>query len=190
MGCVMLRWVWMLSLFALLSACNLVSSSEAEERASGEPTLVVPSGDARLTYSNPDMGYAFDYPGDWHLVVEDPTFVEIWSMNPAEIPTAEGSRYDAAQGDFVVMSFLAGADAANDSLDAVVERYKQVIADGGITILSEVPIQLPSGLEAVELKTDEGGILLLTVIDGRTVQIDGYGTPAYFYAVIDSLRAL
>jgi hypothetical protein len=181
------RWCALAGIALLLCACNLAPANHAAptDAATAEsnpaPTPIAQSN----TYVHPTIHYAFDYPAGWYLNDDDPNFVQVWSTAPESITLGNES---AIQGDYVIMSVLASDDSTTDPISTVAERYKEVLASSGTVIASETPIRLPSGLEAVELRTSDTDLLVLTVINGYMLQIDGVGTPDYFYAVLNTLR--
>jgi hypothetical protein len=179
------RWCALAGLVLLLCACNLAPANRAAPTNAATVENSAPPAVQSNTYVHPTIRYAFDYPAEWYLNDDDANFVQVWSIAPESVTLGNES---AIQGDYVIMSVLASDDSTTDPISTVAERYKEVLASSGTVIASETPIRLPSGLEAVELRTSDTDLLVLTVINGYMLQIDGVGTPDYFYAVVNTLR--
>src|SRR5215207_2256765 len=153
----MLRRFWGLALLLTLCACNLAPANRAAPTNTAtmdsSPTPAAQSN----TYAHPTIHYAFDYPAEWYLNDDDPNFVQVWSIAPESITLGNES---AIQDDYVIMSVLASDDSTTDPISTVAERYKVVLAGSGTVIASENAIRLPSGLDAVELRTSDTDLLV------------------------------
>ncbi len=88
---------WLLFLLAVtMAACNLVA----------QPDDALPDGGGSTeTYTNTVAGYAFDFPADWHLIADDPRFVQLWSLDPQSVQNEAG--FEGVEGDYVIIGFLA-----------------------------------------------------------------------------------
>jgi hypothetical protein len=135
------------------------------------------------TYRDERLGFALDYPANWFITGQGTSF-QIWSVNPANYNLDPANVPGRARGDFIILDFTVDAQPTNESLAAAVQRYR---SSTGQNILSETNVDL-NGLPAVELKTSSETIII-TVINGRTLWIEGLGAPAMFYTVVGTLRA-
>lgn len=135
------------------------------------------------TYRDERLGFAFDYPANWFIVGQGTNF-QVWSVNPANYNLDPASVPGRVRGDYTIIDFTVDTQQTNESLASAVQRYRDT---SGQAILSEIPIDL-NGLPAVELKTS-GETVIVTLISGRTLWVEGLGAPAMFYTVVGGLRA-
>ena len=78
------------------------------------------------------------------------------------------------------------------TLEELVARQKQIIADNNGQVQLEESITLPSGLQAVRMLVSGFGesLSLLTVINGHPVMLVGYGDLSRFDEVARTLRTV
>ncbi|MFN2114396.1 MAG: hypothetical protein ACK2T6_01700 [Anaerolineae bacterium] len=149
--------------------------------ASTEPISAITS---TLTYEDPTIGYAIDYPETWSIDSFSGSIVTLLSVEPEET-----SRGGLLPGD-------ARIDIVPDLQEAGETTLPQLVAltrEAGREISRE-DWELDGGIPAVRLHlattaspTGEA-LMLLTVIDGRGIRVQGFGDLTLFDAIARSLR--
>lgn len=125
---------------------------------------------ATRTYTDAEIGYAFDYPADWHLEAEPG-----WSV----ILTSEQAKID----------LLPDKPFESKTLDEMVAESRSA----GVEILCEERWELAGGVPAVRMQVaDELGehAVLLVVINGRSLSLVGYFDTRTFDAIARTLRPI
>lgn len=150
------------------------------------PTAALPAAFTK-TYRNSIIGFELDYPSGWLIDTSNEASgtVILWSKK------VEGPGVDGVPADVVKIDIVNPVTTAR-SLDELVEWQKQIIADSSHEILHERSVQLPSGLDAVQLHISGIGeaMALLTMINETPLIIVEYGDLSYFTEVSQSLRAI
>lgn len=147
----------------------------------------VPTPSAQLTgptvtYTDPVIGYAIDYPANWYIQAEPGGFATLTSFPLGQNGTG-GLSPDQAKID------LAPAKPSQcESLSQLVEEARK----GESVILWEQQWSLAGEIPAVRMhrKSDVFGesASLLTVINRHCVNVSGMGDTALFDAIVTSLR--
>lgn len=135
------------------------------------------------TYQNA-LGFEVDYPQGW--IVDEAGDTDIlWSKKQS------GPGHDGVPANVVKIDIVAEPNTTL-TLEELLARQKQIIADGSGKILLEEAVTLPSGLPAVRMSVSGFGesIALLTVMDGHPVMLIGYGDLGRFDEVARTLRAV
>lgn len=186
----------------LLAACSLTSGNQgsggtaAAPAASSPTSAVVESQAAFATFHDAEGGFSFEYPANWTLL-EPPqrgtlyaiTFASYNFLDPAftassQLPEGH-SKYD-------VYVDLTGQFT---SIEAVRSQFLSVQANpGGVPqILAEQARMLASGEQALylHLNSSFGGEVevLVTLLNGRVIQVVAYGERVLFDQVAMSLRS-
>ncbi len=138
---------------------------------------------AETTYTDPTIGYAFDYPSGWHIQATPGWLVVVTSFDPATSPGQGGIPQNQTKVD------LAPAKPAeNLALDEMIAQVRA----GEAKVLREERWELTGGMPAVRMQvTSEAAgemAVLLTVIDGHSLRLTGYGDLIPFDAIARSLR--
>ena len=139
---------------------------------------------ALQTYRSPAYGVEVDYPAGW--ISEGSGDGAIFWSRPPERVGVGGLPADLAKID------LSGELGTILTLDELLARQKQGVAEVGGRILSEEEWTLANGLRAVRLSVSAIGdnVTLLTVVDGHPVVLTGYGDVSRFDEVARTLRAI
>jgi hypothetical protein len=154
----------------------------SEPTITPEPVMTIPS-DAQ-TYRNNAIGFEVDYPQGW-IVDEAGDTAILWSEKQS------GPGHDGVPTNIVKIDITTEPNTTM-TLEELVARQKQIIADSNGQILLEESVTLPSGLKAVRLGVSGFGnsITLWTVINGHPVMLTGYGDLTRFDAIANTLRAV
>jgi len=152
-----------------------------------EPTITpepIGPAPATQTYRNPALGIELDYPAGWE-VEEMGNGASLWSKRLDRVGVG-GVPADIAKID------IATEEGSTVTLDELLARQKQGVAEVNGQILSEEEWTLANGLRAVRLNISAIGdsAVLLTVIDGRPIILAGFGDRSQFDAVARSLRPI
>jgi hypothetical protein len=149
-----------------------------------EPRLGTRLPGATLTYPDTEIGYAIDYPANWHIQAEPGWNVILTSWDPDTVPAVGGVAPDQAKIDI-----LPTKPYMEQSLDAMVAQVEA----GASRVLHKEQWDL-AGVPAVRLQIvgedGEERALLLTVINGRSLRLAGYGDLTAFDPVAQTLRPL
>lgn len=125
-----------------------------------------------LTYTDTEIGYAFDYPADWTIEAEPGWTVVLRSPDG-------NSKID----------LLPDKPIESKTLDEMVTRARS----GEVEILCEERWELAGGVPAVRMQTrGELGeaAVLLAVINGRSLKMAGYFDTGLFDAIARTLRPI
>lgn len=150
-----------------------------------KPTVAPePIGVAGQTYRSSAYGVEVDYPAGW-IVEGSGDGAIFWSRQPERVGVG-GVPADVAKID------LSGELGTTLTLDELVARQKQGVAEVNGKILSEEEWTLAGGLRAVRLGVSAIGdnVTLLTIVDGHPVVLTGYGDVSRFDEVARTLRAI
>jgi hypothetical protein len=132
------------------------------------------------THTNPEIGYAVDYPADWYT--QTGLHLILTSFEPAEVGQG-GIPEEESKIDVLSPASL----RMNQPLDEMVEEVKR---DG--EILWEEYWTLPGNVPAVRLQTKSemsGQVaVLLTRINDTSLRVAGYGDLTLFDAIARTLR--
>ena len=147
-----------------------------------EPAMTIPS-DAP-TYRNDAIGFELTYPQGWIIDEAGDTDI-LWSEKPG------GPGHDGVPTNIVKIDITTEPNTTM-TLEELVARQKQIIADSNGQILLEEAVTLPRGLKAVRLGVSGFGdsVTLWTVINGHPVMLTGYGDLTRFDAIANSLRVI
>jgi hypothetical protein len=147
-----------------------------------EPAMTVPAD--WQTYHNDAISFEVDYPQGWIVDEADDTDI-LWSEK------LSGPGHDGVPANIVKIDIVT-EPSATLTLEELVARQKQIIADSNGQILLEEAITLGSGLPAVRMGVSGFGesISLLAVINGHPVMLVGYGDLSRFDEVARTLRAV
>jgi hypothetical protein len=137
-----------------------------------------------LTYVDPEIGYAMDYPDTWTIDSTPGSIVTLRSFDPAE-PGRGGLMPQDSRIDIVPDL----AEAGPTSLAQLVATMAQAGNE-----ISREELELEGGVPAVRLylattasPTGEA-IMLLAVIDGRGIRVQGFGDNTLFDSIALTLR--
>lgn len=155
----------------LLSACG---------RASGGNHMTPPIPGPTETHTNPEIGFAIDYPADWHA--QSGRNLILTSFEPAE--TGQGG---ISAGESKIDLLPPASPRLNQPLDEMVGQVKR-----DSEILWEENWILPGNVPAVRLQTKStmsGEVaVLLTRINDTSLRLAGYGDLTLFDAIARTLR--
>jgi hypothetical protein len=154
----------------------------SEPTTAPEPVMTIPN-DAP-TYRNDAIGFELKHPQGW--IIEEAGDTDIlWSEKPG------GPGRDGVPPNIVKIDITTEPNTTM-TLEELVARQKQIIADSNGQILLEESVTLPSGLKAVRLGVSGFGesVTLWTVINGHPVMLTGYGDLVRFDAIANTLRAV
>ncbi len=175
--------------FTLQQGLNGFEPTGISEEVLSEEVLnsaaLIPS--ARLTgsvatYTDPTIGYAVDYPEGWYVKAE-PGWLAILSSFPLNQDGAGGVRSDQAKVDLAPTKPY----ECNSLQQLKANAYK-----GEGEIVWEQRWRLAGDTPAVRMQMIDEAFgttgLLLTVINGRCLNVAGYGDLSSFDAIAGSLR--
>jgi hypothetical protein len=147
-----------------------------------EPAMTVPA--EWETYRNDAIHFEIDYPPGW-IVDEGGDLDILWSEK------VSGPGQDGVPANIVKIDIVTEPDTTL-TLEELVARQKQIIADSNGQVLLEEAITLGSGLPAVRMSVSGFGesISLLSVVDGHPIMLVGYGDLSRFDEVARTLRAV
>jgi hypothetical protein len=136
------------------------------------------------TYRNDAISFEVDYPQGW-IVDEGGDLDILWSEKSSS-PGQDGVPPNLVKIDIVT------EPNTTMTLEELVARQKQIIADSNGTVWLEEDITLPLGLPTVRMGVSGFGesISLLTVINGHPAMLVGYGDLSRFDEVARTLRAV
>jgi len=154
----------------------------SEPTVTPEPIMTVPA--EWETYRNDAISFEVDYPQGW--VVDEGGDTDIlWSEK------SSGPGHDGVPANIVKIDIVTEPNTTL-TLEELVARQKQIIADSNGQVLLEEAITLGSGLPAVRMGVSGFGesISLLAVIDRHPVMLVGYGDLSRFDEVARTLRTV
>ncbi len=139
---------------------------------------------ATATYTDTEIGYTLTYPAEWHIQATPGWTVILTSFDPEAVTPHGGVGPDQAKIDLLPDKAL-----GSRSLEELVRA-----ARGGGQVLREEAWGLAGGVPAARMQVvDEMGAeasLLLTVINGRSLRLVGYGDLGLFDAVARTLQQI
>ena len=146
------------------------------------PVMTVPAD--WETYRNDAISFEVDYPQGW--IVDEAGDTDIMWSEKSSGPGRDGVPTNIVKIDIVT------EPNTTLTLEELVVRQKQIIADSNGRVLLEEAITLPSGLPAVRMGVSGFGesISLLTIIGDHPVMLVGYGDLARFDEIARTLRAV
>ena len=190
-----MRRLLILPLLAFLGACNLAGqSAPAPTTELSTPTPEPASAPASLPQTHVDdvLGFAVDYPEGWWTDGQAGTLLQIFS---AGYTPSEGGRMGFPD-DHTKIEFIPGHPGDSRSIEQRIADMRAEPDGPGGSIVSEAQITLQSGLTAHRL-TMTGGMggdtmrpVLLVVINGRILQVAGYGETSRFDEIVRTLRGV
>ena len=147
-----------------------------------EPAMTVPAD--WETYRNDAIRFEVDYPQGW-IVDEGGDLDILWSEKLA------GPGQDGVPPNIVKIDIVTEPNTTM-TLEELVARQKQIIADNNGAVLMEEAITLPLGLPTVRMSVSgfDESISVLAVINGHPVMLVGYGDLSRFDEVARTLRAV
>jgi hypothetical protein len=136
------------------------------------------------SYLNDTIHFEFDYPPGW-IVDEGGDTDILWSEKPS------GPGHDGVPSNIVKIDIVTEPNTTT-TLEELVARQKQIIADSNGKVLVEEEMTLGSGLPAVRLGVSgfADSVALLSVINGHPVMLVGYGDLGRFDEVARTLRSV
>ncbi|CAG0929901.1 hypothetical protein TFLX_01473 [Thermoflexales bacterium] len=154
----------------------------SEPTITPEPIMTVPA--EWETYRNEAIRFEVDYPQGWIVDKSGDTDI-LWSEKPG------GPGNDGVPANVVKIDIVTEPNTTL-TLEELLARQKQIIADSNGKVLLEEAITLPSGLPTVRMGVSGFGesIALLAVIEGHPLILVGYGDLARFDDVAHTLRAV
>ena len=173
---------------AALAAENTHLDSQVATMAAPAPSTPSPSPVA--TYIDTEIGCALDYPARWHIRATPGWLVIITSFDPASAPGTGGVPPDKAKVDLAP-----DKPGQTKSLEELVaEVYTQARNREVLEVLWEECWELAENVPAVriQVKGEVGGemALLLTVLNGRSLRLAGYGDTSLFDGIARTLRPI
>jgi hypothetical protein len=162
-----------------------VSSGDLILEAELEPT----SWSLSQTYTDEALEVSLNYPDGWFVDGLQGTMAIITSWDPSELPTMGGVPLDRTKIDLV-----ADGPGRDKSLNALVAEVREdASGPEALQVLWEEEWQLDGGEPAVRMQitAEPGGeiALLLTVVNGHSVRLIGYGDLRPFDAIARTLRS-
>jgi hypothetical protein len=150
------------------------------------PSALIPGSVA--TYIDSEIGCTLDYPAEWHIQATPGWLAIITSFDPTGAPGIGGVPPDKAKVDLAP-----DKPGQSKSLEELVaEVYAQARNREVLEVLWEECWELAENVPAVrmQVKGEVGGemALLLTVINGRSLRLAGYGDTSLFDAIACTLR--
>jgi hypothetical protein len=154
----------------------------SEPTVTPAPVMTVPA--EWETYRNDAISFEVDYPQGW-IVDEGGDLDIMWSEKPS------GPGQDGVPPNIVKIDIVTEPNATL-TLDELVARQKQIIADSNGQVLLEEAITLENGLPVVRMGVSgfAESISLLAVIKGHPVMLVGYGDLSRFDEVARTLRTV
>jgi len=155
------------------------------EDVSPSAEIVTPTPWPTLTFTDLAANYAIDYPADWFVWQSEPGMVaSITSFDMSGSQAQGGVPPDQAKIDIVP-----NPSGRPETLDAMAERARTELQ-----VSEEYVVELAGGIPAVVMR-GSGNIsgdtaLLLAVIQGESILIQGYGDISRFNAIASTLRAI
>ncbi len=141
-----------------------------------------PATNPLATYTDPDIGFAFDYPVGWYLQDTPGWQIVLTSYDPATAPGAEGVPDSQARIDILREEPLGRksrdelvADARAQAAEVLLEESWEL---GGVPAV-RLQIVTPAGDEVAFLIAD---------CNGHSLQIVGYGDLGVFDSIVRTLR--
>lgn len=148
------------------------------------------------TYLDRYAGFTLDYPESWVIDLPDESIKAVYSAYPAvffsQALTAE-RREPGADPD-VAMITVVVFNREPHTFDEAVTDFKELMVNNDTTrtILAEEPLTLSSGLPAyswlTEKEPDGKSEVILTVINGYRVLLEGKGDLSLFRVLANTLR--
>ena len=149
------------------------------------------------TYRDRYAGFTLEYPEGWVTDLPDESIKAVYSAYPAvffsQAPAAE-RREPGADPDIAMITVVV-FNREPHTFDEAVADFKDLMANSNATtrtILAEDPLTLPSGLPAyswlTEEESDGKSEVILTVINGYRVLLEGKGDLSLFRLLANTLR--
>ena len=147
------------------------------------PTMPAQTLGPTVTYTDIEIGYALDYPADWHIQASLGWAVILTSYDPTNVVGRGGVPSDQTKVDL-----LPDKPHKTRTLEELVAEAK-----GGaepVQVLWEERWELDGAVPAVRMQIVSQGemALLLTVINGRSLRMAGYGDLTPFDTIARTLR--
>ncbi|RIK42554.1 MAG: hypothetical protein DCC55_08595 [Chloroflexi bacterium] len=167
------------AMLALASEIYAQFDKSAPVAAPAVPTLV---GDMK-TFTNEEVGLAFDYPADWIIYGADIPGATI-TLASGERPGGGGVPAGMAKFDIVVRP------APGQTLAQIAAARKDELVTQGARLVAEEERILPSGLPVVWLQAESMGLstLLVAEINAHEVLFVAFGDLEQFEAIVQTLR--
>ncbi len=155
-----------------------------------KPTPSTPIPGPVATYIDAEIGCTLDYPAEWHIQATPGWLVVITSFDPAGAPGIGGVPPDKAKVDLAP-----DKPGQTKSLEELVaEVYTEARNREVLEVLWEECWELAKNVPAVrmQVKGQVGGemALLLTVLNGRSLRLAGYGDTSLFDGIARTLRPI
>jgi hypothetical protein len=165
-----------------VNGANTTFQWPSEPTITPEPVMTVPA--EWETYRNDAISFEVDYPQGW-IVDEGGGLDILWSKK------LTGPGQDGVPTNIVKIDIVTEPNTTM-TLEELVARQKQIIADSNGKVLLEEAITLPLGLPVVRMGVSGLGesVSLLAVINGHPVMLVGYGDLSRFDEVARTLRAV
>ncbi len=147
-----------------------------------DPGSAAPASANWQTYLNTTLGIEVDYPAGWMLESSRDDVI-LWFRCPARV------GIDGVPGDVAKIDISSELDSTL-TLEELVARQKQGVAEVNGKILSEEEWTLAGGLRAVHMSVSAIGdnVTLMTVVNGHPIVLTGFGDFSRFDEVARSLR--
>jgi len=148
------------------------------------------------TYTDRHAGFTLDYPEDWVTDLPDESIKVVYSAYPAVFfsqPLAAERRDPGADPDIAMITVVV-FNREPHPFDEAVADFKDLMANSNPTrtILAEEPLTLPSGLPAYSWLTEEEpdgkSEVILAVVNGYRVLLEGKGDLSLFGVLANTLR--
>lgn len=148
------------------------------------------------TYTDRHAGFTLDYPEGWLIDLPDESIKAVYSAYPAvlfsQAPAAE-RREPGADPDIAMITIVVFNREPHTFDEAVADLTESMANnDATRTILVEEPLTLSSGLPAyswlTEKEPDGKSEVILTVINGYRVLLEGKGDLSLFRVLANTLR--
>jgi hypothetical protein len=167
------------AMLALASEVYTQLDGGSESSAATAPAL---AGDLK-TFTNGEVGFAFDYPADWVIYGADIPGATI-TLASSEGTGGGGVPTGMTKFDIVVRP------APGQTLAQIAAARKDELAAQGSRLVAEEERILPSGLPVVWLQAEAMGLatLVVTEINGHEVLFAAFGDPDPFEAIMRTVR--
>lgn len=190
---VIARYTTLLLLILSVAACNLNAENDTptatntDVTATPDPASTPVTGDT-LTYVDEEVGFAIDYPADWWIDAIPGNLLQIFSAGYAP-GIGGGSGFP---DDHTKVEIIPQHSGDSRSLDEVLVDMRTVTAGPGGRMISETEVTLAGDITAHRLvfsnMVSYEHPVLLAVINGRLLQVAGYGDTARFDEIVMTLR--
>jgi hypothetical protein len=148
------------------------------------------------TYTDLHAGFSLEFPEGWVTDLPDESIKAAYSAYPAvffsQQPAAE--RRDPGAGPDIAMTTVVVFNREPHTFDEAVADFEELMVNNDTTraILTEEPLKLASGLPAYswlnEEESDGKSEVILTVINGYRVLLEGKGDLSLFRVLVNTLR--